>query len=98
HNNGTQRELIGIVNTMLTYSGQPLNFGAYGDGSSFADLTYYRDAINKIMFPYDGQPTRMRDYSSVAGDVNLDGSLTAAAITAFIQGWNLAPTTPNVET
>jgi hypothetical protein len=97
HNNGSQWELIGIVNTMLGYPGQPSDFAAYNSGSSFADLTYYRSEIQNIMNGHTN--------FSVVGDVNLDGSVTGNGtgpwasddITAFIQGWRWQQAQANVE-
>jgi hypothetical protein len=97
HKNGAQWELIGIVNTIYTFSGQPAPTAVYGDYTSFADLTYYRGEIQNIMNAHAG--------FSVSGDVNLDGVISgngtgSAAtddVTAFVQGWNWQQGQPNVE-
>jgi PEP-CTERM motif len=95
--NGAQWELIGIVNTIYTFNGQPFPTAVYGDYTSFADLTYYRGEILNIMNAHAG--------FSVTGDVNLDGVISgngtgSAAtddVTAFVQGWNWQQGQPNVE-
>lgn len=81
HKNGSQWELLGIVNTVYTYENQPQLAVAFGTYTSFADLTYYRNEILNIMNSHTNY--------SVMGDVNLDGAVTSADITAFVQGWNL---------
>lgn len=81
HKNGSQWELIGVVNTVYTYQNQPQLAVAFTTYTSFADLTYYRNEILNIMNSHANY--------SVMGDVNLDGAVTADDVTAFVQGWNL---------
>lgn len=86
-----QWELIGIVNA--TYSGlsgvdnqSPWN-AIYGNYSTFADISYYRNEILNIMNSHQNY--------SVMGDINLDGSVTGSTsggaptgdIAAFVAGW-----------
>lgn len=86
-----QWELIGIVNA--TYSGlsgvdnqSPAN-AVYGNYSTFADISYYRNEILNIMNSHQNY--------SVMGDINLDGVVTGTTtggaptgdIAAFVAGW-----------
>jgi hypothetical protein len=87
HKNGSQWELIGIVNTIYTYENQPAPSAFDGDYTSFADLTYYRGEIQSIMNAHPG--------FSISGDINLDGVVSGNGtgpastddITAFVQNW-----------
>ncbi len=91
YKNGSQWQLAGIVNQMLTYANQSKDKAVYGNGSTFADLSYY----NK---PYQGSICDVMltcgNYSSV-GDVNLDGIVSGDGtgpvqsddVAAFIAGW-----------
>jgi hypothetical protein len=96
HKNGSQWELIGIVNSALIYQNQPSNFAAYTGGTTFADLTFYRNEILNIMNGHTNY--------SVSGDVNLDGQVTGDGtgswatddVTAFVQGWNWQQAQANV--
>lgn len=90
-----QWELIGIVNANYVYENQPGPFSTppsvptaiYGNYTTFADLTYYRGEILRIMSDHP-------DYS-VPGDVNLDGVVSGAMtggvptgdLAAFVSGW-----------
>ena len=83
-----QWELIGIVNALYsTVENQSSANAVYGNYTTFADLTYYRNEILNIM---NANP----DYS-VLGDVNLDGIVSGATtggvptgdIAAFVAGW-----------
>ncbi|MCC7086421.1 MAG: PEP-CTERM sorting domain-containing protein [Pirellulales bacterium] len=95
--NGSQWELIGVVNTVYTYQNQPALAVAFTTYTSFADLTYYRNEIFDIMNAHTNY--------SVMGDVNLDGVVsgngTGSAATddvaAFVQGWNWHQATADVE-
>lgn len=97
HKNGSQWELIGIVNTVYTYQDQPQLAAVFSTYTSFADLTYYRNEILNIM-------NNHANYS-VMGDVNLDGvvagdgtgSAATDDVTAFVQGWSWHQATANVE-
>jgi hypothetical protein len=81
--NGSQWELIGVINAAFTFPNQP--FGGFysddgrGDVTTFADLTYYRQSILDIMAAHPG--------FSVAGDLNLDGVVDSKDADAFAQGW-----------
>jgi len=94
--NGAQWELIGIVNTVYTYTGQGTLSGFDGNYTSFADLTYYRSQIQNIM--------NANTAFSIAGDINLDGIVSGNGtgpassddITAFVQGWGWQQGTANV--
>ena len=94
--NGAQWELIGIVNTVLLYDGQNTAGAFNGNYTTFADLSYYRTAIQNIMDSHTA--------FSIAGDVNLDGVLSGNGtgpassddITAFVQGWGTPAGTANV--
>lgn len=102
HKNGSQWELIGIVNTVYTYQNQPTLAVAFTTYTSFADLTYYRSAIDEIMHPLN--QNELRPYS-IPGDVNLDGVVSGDGtgstadddVAAFVQGWNWQQATANVE-
>jgi hypothetical protein len=84
-------ELIGIVNAVLApsgYDGQSTSIAPYGSYTTFADLSYYRPEILKIM---NANP----DYS-VIGDIDLDGvvsgivtpsGLATDDLGAFVSGW-----------
>jgi hypothetical protein len=83
-----QWELTGIVNAISNiYDGQGLTGAFDGNYTTFADLSYYRTAINDIMNAHAG--------FSVSGDLNLDGvlsgdgtgSATTDDVSAFVQGW-----------
>jgi hypothetical protein len=95
--NGSQWELIGVVNTIFTFTNQPSPTAVYGDYTSFADLTFYRNQILSIMNSHPGY--------SIMGDVNLDGVVSGDGtgpaatddVTAFIQGWNSHQAIGNVE-
>lgn len=97
HKNGSQWELLGIVNTVYTYQNQPQLAVVFSTYTSFADLTYYRNEILNIMNSH-------ANYSAM-GDVNLDGvvsgdgtgSAATDDVTAFVQGWNWHQATANVE-
>ncbi len=98
HKNGAQWELTGVVNAVLVYpGGQPSNFAPYGGGTTFADLTFYRNEILNIMNAHTNY--------SIPGDVNLDGVLSGNGtgiaatddVTAFVQGWNWQQAQANVE-
>jgi hypothetical protein len=93
--NGTQWELVGIVNTVLNlYEGQSTAGAFNGNYTSFADLSYYRTGIQNIMNTHAA--------FSIPGDVNLDGILSGNGsgpastddITAFVQGWGTPAGTP----
>jgi hypothetical protein len=90
--NGSQWELLGVVNAAFTYTNQP--FGAVysddgrGDFTTFADLTYYRQQILDIMAANPG--------FSVAGDLNLDGVVDSDDAYAFMQGWGYQQTAGSV--
>jgi hypothetical protein len=81
--NGSQWELLGVVNAAFTWPNQP--FGAAysddgrGDLTTFADLTYYRQEILDTMAANPG--------FSVAGDLNLDGVVDSKDAELFMQGW-----------
>jgi hypothetical protein len=91
HKRNGNWELIGIVNAVfppLSYDRAPSTAAAvYGSYTTFADLSYYRDEILRIMndHPYD----------LVMGDVNLDGvvggngtgSVASDDVSAFVAGW-----------
>lgn len=91
YKNGGQWQLAGIVNTMLTYTNQSKDKAVYGNGSTFADLSYY----NK---PYQGSICDVMltcgNYS-IVGDINLDGIVSGDGtgvtqsddVAAFIAGW-----------
>ncbi len=92
YNNGSQWQLAGIVNTVLTYNNQSTLWGVYTDATTFADLSYY----NK---PYQGSICDVMKSCgnySIVGDVNLDGSVSGDGtgpsqtddVTAFVAGWN----------
>jgi hypothetical protein len=98
--NGSQWELIGIVNTNYQYTGQPSLFAAYGNATAFADMTLYNQN-------YDGSISDiMADNAAFSkiGDVNLDGKVTGDGtgswasddVTAFLQGWNYQQGDANV--
>lgn len=80
-------ELLGIVNSNLLYENQPDITAMYGNYTTFADLTYYRPDILRIMAEHP-------DYSLV-GDLNLDGTLQGKVaggtatedLAAFVSGW-----------
>jgi hypothetical protein len=90
-------ELIGIVNAQLTgikvagqlLDGQSTANAVYGNYSTFADLSYYRDEINRIM-----TDSESAGYS-IMGDVNLDGVVNGSTaggvpsgdVAAFVDGW-----------
>jgi hypothetical protein len=81
--NGSQWELLGVVNAAFWFTNQP--YGAVyndvnqGNVTSFADLTYYRQEILDIMAANPG--------FSVAGDLNLDGVVNGSDAEAFMLGW-----------
>src|SRR4051812_4799678 len=78
HKNGSQWELIGIVNTALVFANtQPSDFAPFGGGSSFADLTFYRSEILNIMAAH---PTVL------PGDYNSDGVVDAADYVVWRKG------------
>ena len=84
-------ELVGIVGAVfspLPYDRSPgTNTAVYGSYTSFADLTYYRDEIQRIMSDHP--------YNLLMGDINLDGSVVGDGtgpvaiddISAFVAGW-----------
>lgn len=85
-------ELLGIVNAVfppLSYDRSPgTTTAVYGSYTTFADLSFYRDEILRIMndHPYD----------LVMGDVNLDGvvggngtgPVASDDVSAFVAGWS----------
>jgi hypothetical protein len=94
---GGHWELIGIVNAQHSdYENQSSSHAVYGNYTTFADLSYYR---NEIMNIINENPNY-----SVMGDINLDGAVSgngtgpAASddISAFIQGWNHQQSTANI--
>jgi hypothetical protein len=77
-NASNQWELIGIVNTALTFSAsQPSDFAPFGGGTSFADLTFYRSEIMNIMAAH---PTVL------PGDYNSDGIVDGADYVIWRKG------------
>ncbi len=84
--------LAGIVNATLIYGNQPRAYAVYGNGTTFADLSYYNQpyklSICDIM--------KACGNYSIMGDVNLDGLVvgngtglaSADDVTAFVNGWN----------
>ena len=82
-----QWELLGIINANITYENQPGPTAIYGNYTTFADMTYYRPDILRIM---SANPNY-----SVLGDVNLDGVVSGTTIggvptgdlAAFVSGW-----------
>lgn len=84
---GGQWELIGIVNSNVNYENQPGITAIYGNYTTFADLTYYRPDILRIMGANS-------DYS-LQGDLNLDGVVSGTTaggvptgdLAAFVDGW-----------
>ena len=101
-----QWELAGIVNAVIPLSGQPANtpghpnqfIAAYGDTTTFADLSYYRGMINDIINAHPDSSV------TVMGDLNLDGIVSGDGtgpaatddVTAFIQGWGTHQSTGNL--
>ena len=83
-------ELIGIVNAQYsTLENQNNTYAVYGNYTTFADLSYYRNQILSIM---NANPNY-----SVLGDVNLDGvvsgSMTDGVPTGDIAAFVLAGVT-----
>jgi hypothetical protein len=95
HKRNGQWELIGVVNAqhygMVNSSqaldGQKSNHAVYGNYTTFADLSFYRNEIMNIM-------NSNQNYS-IMGDVNLDGIANGGTsggsptgdIAAFVAGW-----------
>jgi hypothetical protein len=70
-NTSGQWELIGIINAKCLVNescNEPSNFAPYGDLTTFADLTYYRNEINNII----NDPVKN---ALLPGDYNGDGSV-----------------------
>jgi hypothetical protein len=98
--NGSQWELIGIVNTIYTYTNQPVATAVFGNATTFADLTFYNQnypgSISNIMSSHPNY--------SIVGDLNLDGvvsgngagSTATDDVAAFIQGWGSTQTQGNL--
>jgi hypothetical protein len=90
-----QWELIGVVNATypgLSLAGQPIDNqsswnAVYGNYTTFADISFYRNEILNIMNAHANY--------SVMGDINLDGAVTGSTtggaptgdIAAFVAGW-----------
>ena len=89
-------ELAGIVNAIFTFSNQPGGTAVYGDLTTFADLSYYRNSIYSIINSHQAY--------SLPGDLNLDGvvsgngtgSVTTDDVTAFVQGWGSQQATGDI--
>lgn len=84
-------ELIGIVNAQLSglgVDGQSTTNAIYGNYSTFADLSFYRNEILAVMNAHQNY--------SVMGDINLDGIVSGTTtagggatgdLAAFVNGW-----------
>jgi hypothetical protein len=87
--NGTKWELTGIVNAVFTYANQPPYSAAYGDLTTFADLSFYHDQIFNVINAHPDSSV------GALGDVNLDGVVSGDGtgpaatddVTAFVNGW-----------
>lgn len=89
-------ELAGIVNAVFTFTNQPGGTAVYGDLTTFADLSYYRNSIYSIINSHPAY--------SLLGDLNLDGvvsgngtgSAATDDVTAFVQGWGSQQATGDI--
>lgn len=84
-------ELAGIVNAIFTYvnPNQPTSPGrvAFGNATTFSDLSYYRNSILDII--------NSNPYYALPGDINLDGVVNGGTsggvptgdVAAFVAGW-----------
>jgi hypothetical protein len=95
YNQGTPEDpdwvLSGIVNATLVYGQQPRTYAVYGNGTTFADLSYYNQPYRNSICDY----MKTCGSYSIMGDVNIDGAVTGDGtglatvddVTAFIAGW-----------
>jgi hypothetical protein len=87
---GSRWELVGIINSVFTYTDQP-GAAVYGNATTMANLSHYnQDYLHSIKDIMESHP----DYS-IIGDVNLDGivsgdgmgAATVDDVAAFVAGW-----------